>query len=106
MIWVSASKALPFTFVVLVISASLKEVKHSSSLDYFLAFKARAFLSPLALTILESFLMIISWTFRFPMSSLRDSDVKSFNSSIAVTFALHLGFPNIVLARVTFIKNF
>nr|GEY25175.1 alpha/beta hydrolases superfamily protein [Tanacetum cinerariifolium] len=41
-------------------SSSLLKVKHSSSLDYFLAFKARDFLSPLAWTILESFLMIIS----------------------------------------------
>nr|GEW76557.1 UBN2 domain-containing protein [Tanacetum cinerariifolium] len=39
----------------------------------------------LAVLFLESFLMIISWTFRFPMSSSRDSDVKSFDSSITVT---------------------
>ncbi|GKG13613.1 hypothetical protein Tco_0350573 [Tanacetum coccineum] len=71
--------------------SSLPEVEHSSSLDYFLAFKARDFLSTFALTISESFLMIILWTLRFPMSSSRDSDVKSFDSSIAMTFALHLG---------------
>nr|GEX18897.1 hypothetical protein [Tanacetum cinerariifolium] len=38
-------------------SSSLLKVEHSSSLDSFLAFKARDFFSPLALTILESFLM-------------------------------------------------
>ncbi|GKC85837.1 hypothetical protein Tco_1141554 [Tanacetum coccineum] len=38
--------------------ASLPEVKLSSSLDSFSAFKARDLLSPLPLTILESFLMI------------------------------------------------
>ncbi|GKG11182.1 hypothetical protein Tco_0342582, partial [Tanacetum coccineum] len=63
-------------------SFSLPEVEHSLSLDLFLAFKSRDLLSPLALTILESFLMIISWTLRFPMSSSRDSEVKSFDSSI------------------------
>nr|GEY44086.1 hypothetical protein [Tanacetum cinerariifolium] len=41
-------------------SSSLSEVEHSSSLDSFLAFKARDLISPLALTILESFMMIIS----------------------------------------------
>nr|GEU87814.1 hypothetical protein [Tanacetum cinerariifolium] len=41
-------------------SSSLPEVELSSSLDSFLAFKARDFLFPLALTISESFLMIIS----------------------------------------------
>nr|GEY34030.1 putative reverse transcriptase domain-containing protein [Tanacetum cinerariifolium] len=50
----------------------LSEVEHSSSLDFFLAFKARDFLSSLPLTILKSFLMIISWTYRFAMSSSRD----------------------------------
>ncbi|GJW08007.1 reverse transcriptase domain-containing protein [Tanacetum coccineum] len=57
-------------------SSSLPEVEHSSSLDSFLAFKDRDLLSPLGLTISESFLMIIAWTLRFPMSSSRDSDVK------------------------------
>ncbi|GJS70364.1 hypothetical protein Tco_0703205 [Tanacetum coccineum] len=57
-------------------SSSLPEVEHSSSLYSFLAFKAIDLLSPLALTISKSFLMIISWTLRFPISSSRDSDVK------------------------------
>nr|GFA21535.1 hypothetical protein [Tanacetum cinerariifolium] len=72
-------------------SSSLSKVEHSSSLDSFLAFKARDLLSHLALTILKSFLMIISWTLRLPMNSSRDSDVKSFDSLIVMTFALHLG---------------
>ncbi|GKF90661.1 hypothetical protein Tco_0274362 [Tanacetum coccineum] len=72
-------------------SSSLPEVEHSSSLDSFLAFKARDFLSTFALTNLESYLMIISWTLRFPMSSSRDSDVKFFDFSIVVTLALYLG---------------
>nr|GEX80760.1 reverse transcriptase domain-containing protein [Tanacetum cinerariifolium] len=41
-------------------SSSLPEVEQSSSLDYFLAFKAINFLSTFAVTISESFLMIIS----------------------------------------------
>ncbi|GKB92367.1 hypothetical protein Tco_0964639 [Tanacetum coccineum] len=85
MIWISASKALPFTFTIFVVSTSLKglfvvpSVSHestSSLKDSFLAFKARDFLSTFALTISESFLMIISWTLRFPMNSSRNSDVK------------------------------
>ncbi|GJV88259.1 hypothetical protein Tco_1532197 [Tanacetum coccineum] len=41
-------------------SSSLLEVELSSSLDSFLAFKARDLLSPLPMTISESFLMINS----------------------------------------------
>ncbi|GKD32090.1 shikimate O-hydroxycinnamoyltransferase [Tanacetum coccineum] len=57
-------------------SSLLPEVEHSSSLDSFLAFKAKDFRSPLALTISKSFLMIISWTLRLPMSSSRYSHVN------------------------------
>ncbi|GJR07391.1 hypothetical protein Tco_0790043 [Tanacetum coccineum] len=43
----------------------------------------------------------------FPMSSSRDSDVKSFDSSIDVTFALGpKKLPYVVLTRITFIKSF
>ncbi|GKF96668.1 hypothetical protein Tco_0292489, partial [Tanacetum coccineum] len=71
--------------------SSLPEVKHSSSLDSFLAFKAIDFLSNFGLTISEIFLDDHFVNFEVPISSSRDSDVKSFDSSIDVTFALYLG---------------
>ncbi|GKF76955.1 hypothetical protein Tco_0229425, partial [Tanacetum coccineum] len=89
--------SLPFTFVVFVVSAFLKglfvvpRLSYESTSSLKELFEARDFLSTFALTISESFLMVISWTLRFPMSSSRDSDVKSFDSLVAVTFALHLG---------------
>ncbi|GJW06537.1 putative nucleotidyltransferase, ribonuclease H [Tanacetum coccineum] len=43
-------------------------------------------------TLRKIFLDVISWTLRFPNEPhARDSDVKSFDSSIAMTFSLHLG---------------
>nr|GEY68560.1 hypothetical protein [Tanacetum cinerariifolium] len=55
------------------------------------SFKARDLVrSPSPLTILESFLIITPQTFKLPISSSSDRDVKSFDSAITVTFSLHL----------------
>ncbi|GJR34019.1 hypothetical protein Tco_1209703 [Tanacetum coccineum] len=78
MIRVATSKAFSITFTVLVITTSLERLfviprlSHESSSSFFKA--------------LES-----AFRHGFPISSSRDSDVKSFDSSITVIFALHLG---------------
>ncbi|GKD43377.1 hypothetical protein Tco_1268022 [Tanacetum coccineum] len=60
-------------------SSLLPEVEHSSSLDSFLAFKARDFLLTFSLTISKSLYYDDSFVkLEVPMSSSRDSDVKSF----------------------------
>ncbi|GKB73591.1 ribonuclease H-like domain-containing protein, partial [Tanacetum coccineum] len=68
-------------------SSLLPEVKPSSSLDSFLAFKVRDLLSHLALTISESFLMIISWT--LSNSSTNEADNTAYGVSAAHTQSNH-----------------
>nr|GEW88327.1 hypothetical protein [Tanacetum cinerariifolium] len=71
-------------------SSSLPEVEHSSSPDSFLAYKARDFFS-FSFDYFGIFLDDHLVNFEVPMSSSSDGDANSFDSSIAVTFALHLG---------------
>nr|GEY35113.1 UBN2 domain-containing protein [Tanacetum cinerariifolium] len=77
-----------------VSSSSLPEVEHSSSLDSFLAFKSRDFLSPLALTILEIFLDDHLEQLTIPKKESIENAFARFNTIITSLKALDEGFSS------------
>ncbi|GJX53635.1 retrovirus-related pol polyprotein from transposon TNT 1-94 [Tanacetum coccineum] len=90
MIWISTSKALPFTFAVFVVSASLKGLFVISRLSYESTSSLKELLE-VSYRHGNFSLDNLIGHLEFSNGSSRDSDVKSFDSSITVTFALHLG---------------